>query len=118
MKGRKEVRKEGRMEGRNARLFCCHKIWVQPPPPPPPRWCLTGDWQSAKLYLQSSELGLPHPLSRRRVHPPLWFFGSVGEDTHACGRGGWGSPKSDEGTCTVVLYIYKYFVVVQRIFPD
>jgi hypothetical protein len=26
--------------------------------------------QSAKLFLQSSELELPHPLSRRRVCPP------------------------------------------------
>ncbi len=25
---------------------------------------------------------------------------------------GWGSPNSNEGTYTVVLYIYKYFVVV------
>jgi hypothetical protein len=24
---------------------------------------------------------------------------------------GWGSPNSNEGTFTVVLYIYKYFVV-------
>jgi hypothetical protein len=24
---------------------------------------------------------------------------------------GWGSPNSDEGTYTVVLYIYKYFVL-------
>jgi hypothetical protein len=24
---------------------------------------------------------------------------------------GWGSPNSNEGTYTVVLYIYKYFVV-------
>ncbi len=24
---------------------------------------------------------------------------------------GWGSPNSDDGTDTVVLYIYKYFVV-------
>jgi hypothetical protein len=24
---------------------------------------------------------------------------------------GWGSPNSDEGTCTVVLYMYWFFVV-------
>jgi hypothetical protein len=29
-----------------------------------------SDHQSAKLFLQSSELELPHPLSRRRVCPP------------------------------------------------
>jgi hypothetical protein len=43
--------------------------------------------QSARLFLQSSELGLPHPLTRKQVR-------------------GWGSPSSDEGTYTVVLYIY------------
>jgi hypothetical protein len=41
--------------------------------------------QSAKLFLQSSELGLPHPLTRKQVR-------------------GCGSPSSDEGTYTVVLY--------------
>jgi hypothetical protein len=29
-----------------------------------------GGAQSAKLFLKSSELGLPHPLTRRRVCPP------------------------------------------------
>jgi hypothetical protein len=42
--------------------------------------------QSAKFFLKSSELGLPQPLTRRRV----W-----GE--------GWESPNSDEGTYS--LYI-------------
>jgi hypothetical protein len=31
--------------------------------------------QSASLFLQSSELGLPHPLNRRRVCPPLLWLG-------------------------------------------
>ncbi len=35
------------------------KIWTRP-----------QSRQSAKLFLQSSELGLPHPLTRRRVCPP------------------------------------------------
>jgi hypothetical protein len=61
-------------------------------------------WQSGKLFLQSSELGLPQPLTRRQVCPPP--FGSGG-GTLACGRGGWGSPNSDEGTSTVVLYILR-----------
>jgi hypothetical protein len=40
--------------------------------------------QSAELFLQSSELGLPHPLTRRRVCSPLFWcappfgFGSGG----------------------------------------
>jgi hypothetical protein len=40
-------------------------------------------------FLQSSELGLPHPLTRRRVYSnsPL----VLGGDTLACGRGGEGS---------------------------
>ncbi len=37
--------------------------------------------QSARLFLQSSELGPLHPLTPRRVCLPLW-------DTLACGRGG------------------------------
>ncbi len=31
--------------------------------------------------------------------------------TLAGGRGGWGSPNSDEGKYTLVLYIHMYFVV-------
>ena len=37
-----------------------------------------------RLFLQSSELGLPHPLTRRQVCPSP--FGSGG-DTLACGKG-------------------------------
>ncbi len=52
--------------------------------------------QSAKLFLQSSSaLGLPHPLSRRRVcSPTLW---SGGEGTLAGGRGVGGVPISTRG---------------------
>jgi hypothetical protein len=63
--------------------------------------------QSAKLFLLSSELGLPHPLIRRRVFPPP---GSVGRGTVAGDRG-FGFPNSDEGTYSVVLFICTYFVV-------
>ncbi len=34
--------------------------------------------QSAKLFLQSSELGLPQPLTRRRVCPPPLWTGRMG----------------------------------------
>ncbi len=62
--------------------------------------------QSAKLYLKSSELGLPNPLSRRRMCPPtLWSRG--GGHTRLRERV-WGSLNSDEGTYTIVLCIYKY----------
>jgi len=65
--------------------------------------------QRAKLLLLSSELGtgLPQPLTRRRVCPPIWFWGKG----HTRWREwGWESPNSDEGTYTVVLFIYMYFV--------
>jgi hypothetical protein len=41
-------------------------------------WLTSQSRQSAKLLLQSSELGLPHPLTRRRVctPPPFWFRGA------------------------------------------
>ncbi len=65
--------------------------------------------QSAKLFLQSSELGLPQPLTPWRVcpctPPPV-----MGGGAHSLAREGWESPNSDEGTYTVVLFIYKYFV--------
>ncbi len=58
--------------------------------------------QSAKLFLQSSELGLPQPLNRRRVFPPppprFWGGGTLAGQRGA-------------GTYTVVLFIYTYFVV-------
>jgi hypothetical protein len=66
--------------------------------------------QSAKLFLQSSELGLPQPLTRKRAcpPPPPRFWG----DGHTRWRErGWESPYSDEGTYTVLLCIYTYFVI-------
>ncbi len=67
--------------------------------------------RSAKLFLQSSELGLPHPLSRRRVCPPstLW---SGGEGKLACGRGVGAVPIPTRGyPLWCCIYIYKYFVI-------
>jgi hypothetical protein len=48
--------------------------------------------QSAKPFLQSSELGLPHSLKRRRMcsPPPLWFRG--GGEVHSLGGEGVGDP--------------------------
>ncbi len=67
-------------------------------------------WQSAKLFLQSSELGLPHLHSRRPVCPPPPHpLGGGGGHTHLWERG-WGSPNSDEGTYNVVFCTDKYFV--------
>ncbi len=53
--------------------------------------------QSTKLFLKSSELGLPHP------------FGSWGR-AHSLGGEGVGDPNSNEGTYTVVLSVFTYFV--------
>jgi hypothetical protein len=55
---------------------------------------------SAKLFLQSSELGLPQPLTRKRV-------------AHWRERG-WKSPNSNDGTYTVILFVYAYFVIAAR----
>jgi hypothetical protein len=55
-------------------------------------------------FLQSSELGLPQPLTRSQVYPLP--FGSGGRGTLAFERGRLESPNSSEGTYTVVLCIY------------
>ncbi len=60
------------------------------------------------LFLQSSELGLPQPLTRRWVCPPLWYR----MEGHSRWRErGWESPNSNEGTHTVVLCIYTVYVL-------
>jgi hypothetical protein len=50
----------------------------------------------------------PTPLAAGECAPPP--FGPGGGHTRLRLKG-WGSPNSNEGTYTVVLYIYKYFVV-------
>jgi hypothetical protein len=65
------------------------------------REAYTQSRQSAKLFLQSSELGLPHPLTRTRVcTPPLLL---VPGGPHSLSGEGVGGPSSDEGTDAVVL---------------
>jgi hypothetical protein len=61
----------------------------------------TQSRQSANLFLKSSELGLPQPLTRRRV---------LGGGASSLAREGLGESQFDEGTYTVVLFIYTYFV--------
>ncbi len=58
--------------------------------------------QSARPFLQSSELRLPHPFTRRRVCSLILWFGGGG-DTHSLRERGWGGPNSDEGTDTMEL---------------
>jgi hypothetical protein len=65
--------------------------------------------QSTRLFLQSSELGLPPSPAGECVLPS---FGSGG-DTHSLRERGWGGPNSDGGTDTMVLlstYLYMHFV--------
>jgi hypothetical protein len=52
-------------------------------------------YRAHTVYVPSSELGLPQPLSRKRVCPPLLPDQRVGGHTRLLVRG-WGSPNSDD----------------------
>jgi hypothetical protein len=77
------------------------------------RYYTSQSWQSGKLFLQSSESGLPHPLAAGECapHPMARGGGGVGGRHTRWRERGWESPNSDEGTYTVVLYIFNYFVL-------
>ncbi len=88
---------------------------ARPPTVPPARPPQSGSQgvapqsgQSAELFLKSSQLGLPQSVTRRRVCPPPPVLGG---GAHTLAREGLGSPNSNEGTYTLVLFIYTYFVV-------
>jgi hypothetical protein len=51
-------------------------------------------------------IGLPHPAPADECGLPPVLGGGV----HSLAREGWESPSSKEGTCTVVLFIFTYFV--------
>jgi hypothetical protein len=70
--------------------------------------------QSAKLFLQPSESGLPQPLSRTRGCPPPFGPGGGGGVGHTRLRErGWGSRNPTRGhTLWCAIYAYKYFVKV------
>ena len=72
--------------------------------------------QSARLLLQSSELRLPHPLTRRRVCSPLLWFGGGGiHITHSLGERGWGVPIQTRGqTLWYSRYLPIYALCVHR----
>ncbi len=53
-------------------------------------------------------IGTPPPLLPQASVPPHPLVGGGGHTRLRLK--GWGSPNSNEGTDTVVLYIYKYFV--------
>jgi hypothetical protein len=73
------------------------------------RWGKPQSRQSAKPFFKSSKLGLPQPLTAGECDCalPHRFWG----EGHTQWRErGWESLNSDEGTYTVVLFIFMYFV--------
>jgi hypothetical protein len=92
----------GAQSRQSAKLFSSRRNWDSPNPSPagecaPPP---SGSWGGA------------HLLAREGVGQSQFRRGDM-----LCGTiyiyvlCGWGSPNSNEGTYTVVLYIYKYFVI-------
>ncbi len=73
----------------------------------PLRYLFSHSRQSARLVLQSSELGPPPPHPLASVSPPPLV---PGEGHTRLRERGWESPNYDEGTYTVVLFIYMYFL--------
>ncbi len=70
--------------------------------------------QSANCYAFSQVVGIgtpPTPLPQPSVPPGFW-----GERHTRWRARGWESPNSDEGTYTVVLFIYMYFVHVAKLY--
>jgi hypothetical protein len=65
----------------------------------------TQSRQSAKLFLKSSELGLPQPLTRRLVWPPPPVLGG---GAHSLAREGLGKSQIQRGDLHYgTLYIYE-----------
>ncbi len=65
--------------------------------------------QSAKRFSSRWNWDSPTPLAAGECVPPHPLVRGGGH-THLRLKG-WGSPNSNQGTYTVVLYIYKYFVI-------
>jgi hypothetical protein len=82
------------------------KYWTDGPDPSS-SLCLHYRHWVDKAFSLVVRIGNHPPLTRMRGSPPLvpwWGY------TFACGRGGGGGPNSDEGSDTVVLYVYMDFV--------
>ncbi len=67
------------------------------------------EYTECRLSVLSTELGPSPPRPQASVAPP---FGSKGGDTLDYGGGG-GGPSSDEGTDTLVLYVYGTIIPLQ-----
>ncbi len=79
----------------------------------------TQSRQSARLFLPSSELGLPHPLAPRRVFTPSLVRGEEGYT----GEGVGGGTNSGEGTDTwysryICTLCFKPWTPSTRLFLD
>ncbi len=88
-------------------IQCRHCIW-KPQDWERSRLCPeTQSRQSARLFLKSSEMGLPQPLTHRRVCPP-----GSGGGAYSLAREGLGESQFRRGDLlyTVVLFIYTYLV--------
>jgi hypothetical protein len=88
-------------------LLFLTKAECAPPPPtrPNPPW-RAQSMQSAKLFLQSSELGLPHPSPTGECAPPLWFRGV---EAHSLRERGGGVPIPTRGhTLWYSIYIRTF----------
>ncbi len=67
--------------------------------------------QSVKLFLQLLELGLPHPLTRRRVCPPLFVPGGGAHSLAGEGvEGGGAIPWEHTVHCGTLGTYVPYFV--------
>jgi hypothetical protein len=96
-------------QGASSAYSCSSSGHLPSVPPPDRSECHqgTGHQKDTIMFIMSTCHRLGRVLS---CSPdlPLWF----GEEGHTRWRKkGWESPNSDEGTYTVVLYIYMYFVV-------
>jgi hypothetical protein len=87
-----------------SRVFLCFNFVTQFPCPP----LKPQSRQSAKLFFQLSELGLPHPLSRRRVCHPS--FGSGGGAQSLAREGVGIDSQFRRGDVHCGTLIYMYFV--------
>ncbi len=67
--------------------------------------------QSAKLILQSSELGLPHPLTRRRVCPPPLVPGGGAHSLAREGVGEYQYRRRDIHCGTIYMYFVIHIIV-------
>ncbi len=91
-------------------LGLCSSVIQLPQHSSPGHYSVPQSRQSAKLYLQSSELGLPQPLTRRRVCPPPLVPG--GGAPLLAREGGGRVPIPTRGnTLTVVLCRCMCFVL-------